>query len=85
MQLGLSCDGEGKSFPVGSPFRIQALQVKSVLGGSSPFQASSCSLQIRGGILFYIGLFDYGPHLPDTSSAELETSVRYEHKQRFSV
>ena len=24
VQLGLSCDGEGKSFPVGSPLRIQA-------------------------------------------------------------
>ena len=23
VQLGLSCDGEGKNFPVGSPFRIQ--------------------------------------------------------------
>ena len=30
---------------------------KERLGGSSPFQASSCSLQMRGGILFYIGLF----------------------------
>ena len=58
VQLGLSCDAEGESFSVGSPFRIQAtVQVKSVLGGSSPFQASSCSLQMRGGILFHIGLF----------------------------
>ena len=60
VQLRLSCDGEGKSFLLGVLFvskHLNRVQVKSVLGGSSSFQASSCSLQIRGGILFYIGLF----------------------------
>ena len=69
------------SYPI-----TETLQVKSVLGVSSPFEVSSCSMQIRAGSLFCIGLFkfDHGQHLPGTPSPALETSVRYEHKQRFS-
>ena len=51
---------DGKSFPVGKSFSYpitETVQVKSVLGVSSPFEGSSCSMQIRAGSLFCIGLF----------------------------
>ena len=57
----LSCDGDGKSFPsCWESFTYAStstVQVKSVSGISSPFQVSSCSLQVRAGNLFYTGLF----------------------------
>ena len=37
--------------------RTETVQVKSVLGVSSPFEVSSCSMQIRAGSLLCIGLF----------------------------
>ena len=49
--LEFSC-WESFSYPI-----TETVQVKSVLGVSSPFEVSSCSMQIRAGSLFCIGLF----------------------------
>ena len=81
-----SCDGPVmvRVFLLGILFRPPNCSGKELfkLGVSSPFQVSSCSLQIRAGSLLYIGLFwSWTP--PPRHALSGIPSVRYEHKQGF--
>ena len=80
----VSANGDGQSFPVGNPLHNQAVQVKSFLGVFSPFRVTLAHCSSEQEVCFTQACVDHGPHLLGKPSAALETSVRYEHKQRFS-